>query len=144
MAIAERIENYWYFSRRYSQFEMLASLIASMIDDEQDVSPGAQLALRRLNERRADCQARIGQLNLSDTADCEACKGLCCVRPEGEYFSPLDYWLRKYADGQGCRYSHDAIEEPGEYARLAQHIIENPMLNAEVIRLDGGIRMAPR
>ncbi|WP_047864857.1 3-hydroxyacyl-CoA dehydrogenase [Rubrobacter aplysinae] len=33
---------------------------------------------------------------------------------------------------------------PEEYASLATHIIENPMLNGEVIRLDGAIRMAPR
>ncbi|HWV26457.1 MAG TPA: 3-hydroxyacyl-CoA dehydrogenase [Aeromicrobium sp.] len=31
-----------------------------------------------------------------------------------------------------------------EYAALARHIIENPMLNGETIRLDGAIRMAPR
>jgi len=31
-----------------------------------------------------------------------------------------------------------------EYAALAQHIVENPMLNGETIRLDGAIRMAPR
>jgi 3-hydroxyacyl-CoA dehydrogenase / 3-hydroxy-2-methylbutyryl-CoA dehydrogenase len=31
-----------------------------------------------------------------------------------------------------------------EFARLAGHIIENPMLNGEVIRLDGGMRMAAR
>ncbi len=31
-----------------------------------------------------------------------------------------------------------------EHAALAKHIIENTMLNGEVIRLDGGIRMAPR
>jgi NAD(P)-dependent dehydrogenase (short-subunit alcohol dehydrogenase family) len=31
-----------------------------------------------------------------------------------------------------------------EYAHLAQHIVENPMLNGEVIRLDGALRMAPR
>ncbi len=31
-----------------------------------------------------------------------------------------------------------------EYARLAIFIVENPYLNAESIRLDGGIRMAPR
>ena len=31
-----------------------------------------------------------------------------------------------------------------EYAQLAQQIIENEMLNGEVIRLDGAIRMAPR
>jgi len=33
---------------------------------------------------------------------------------------------------------------PEDYARLAQHIVENEMLNGEVIRLDGAIRMAPR
>jgi NAD(P)-dependent dehydrogenase (short-subunit alcohol dehydrogenase family) len=33
---------------------------------------------------------------------------------------------------------------PGEYADLVKHIIENEMLNGEVIRLDGSIRMAPR
>lgn len=36
------------------------------------------------------------------------------------------------------------LGEPSEYAALARHIIENPMLNGEVIRLDGGIRMQPR
>ena len=34
--------------------------------------------------------------------------------------------------------------EPGEYARLVGHIIENQMLNGDVIRLDGAIRMQPR
>ncbi|KID30201.1 SDR family NAD(P)-dependent oxidoreductase [Prauserella rugosa] len=33
---------------------------------------------------------------------------------------------------------------PGEYAQLAEQIIDNPMLNGETIRLDGAIRMAPR
>src|SRR5215208_6041366 len=36
------------------------------------------------------------------------------------------------------------LGEPAEYAALAKHIIENRMLNGEVIRLDGAIRMAPR
>ncbi|WP_411734247.1 SDR family NAD(P)-dependent oxidoreductase [Paeniglutamicibacter sp.] len=36
------------------------------------------------------------------------------------------------------------LGEPDEYASLAQHIIANPMLNGETIRLDGAIRMAPR
>jgi NAD(P)-dependent dehydrogenase (short-subunit alcohol dehydrogenase family) len=36
------------------------------------------------------------------------------------------------------------LGEPAEYAALAQHIVENEMLNGEVIRLDGAIRMAPR
>lgn len=33
---------------------------------------------------------------------------------------------------------------PEEFASLAQHIISNPMLNGETIRLDGAVRMAPR
>jgi NAD(P)-dependent dehydrogenase (short-subunit alcohol dehydrogenase family) len=36
------------------------------------------------------------------------------------------------------------LGRPAEYAALVQHIIENPMLNGEVIRLDGAIRMAPK
>ena len=36
------------------------------------------------------------------------------------------------------------LGKPDEYGALAVHIIENPMLNGEVIRLDGAIRMAPR
>ncbi|HEY8492299.1 MAG TPA: 3-hydroxyacyl-CoA dehydrogenase, partial [Myxococcota bacterium] len=31
-----------------------------------------------------------------------------------------------------------------EYAALACHIIENPMINGETIRIDGAIRMQPR
>ena len=34
--------------------------------------------------------------------------------------------------------------EPGEFAQLVVHICENQMLNGEVIRLDGAIRMGPR
>ena len=33
---------------------------------------------------------------------------------------------------------------PEEFAALVQHIVENPMLNGETIRLDGAIRLAPR
>jgi NAD(P)-dependent dehydrogenase (short-subunit alcohol dehydrogenase family) len=36
------------------------------------------------------------------------------------------------------------LGRPEEYAALAAHIIENRMLNGEVIRLDGAIRMGPK
>jgi NAD(P)-dependent dehydrogenase (short-subunit alcohol dehydrogenase family) len=36
------------------------------------------------------------------------------------------------------------LGRPQEFAALVQHIIENPMLNGETIRLDGALRMAPR
>ena len=36
------------------------------------------------------------------------------------------------------------LGQPSEYAALAKHIIENEMLNGEVIRLDGALRMPPK
>jgi len=36
------------------------------------------------------------------------------------------------------------LGRPDEYAALALHIVSNPMLNGEVIRLDGALRMPPR
>jgi NAD(P)-dependent dehydrogenase (short-subunit alcohol dehydrogenase family) len=36
------------------------------------------------------------------------------------------------------------LGRPSEFAALVRHVIENPMLNGEVIRLDGALRMAPR
>jgi NAD(P)-dependent dehydrogenase (short-subunit alcohol dehydrogenase family) len=36
------------------------------------------------------------------------------------------------------------LGKPDEYASLVRHIVENPMLNGEVIRLDGAIRMQPK
>ncbi len=36
------------------------------------------------------------------------------------------------------------LGKPAEYAALVRHIVENPMLNGEVIRLDAAIRMAPK
>ena len=36
------------------------------------------------------------------------------------------------------------LGDPSEYAALVAHIVANPMLNGETIRLDGAIRMAPR
>jgi len=36
------------------------------------------------------------------------------------------------------------LGQPSEYAALAAHIVSNQMLNGEVIRLDGALRMPPR
>jgi NAD(P)-dependent dehydrogenase (short-subunit alcohol dehydrogenase family) len=36
------------------------------------------------------------------------------------------------------------LGQPEDYARLAVELLGNPYLNGETIRLDGGIRMAPR
>jgi NAD(P)-dependent dehydrogenase (short-subunit alcohol dehydrogenase family) len=45
----------------------------------------------------------------------------------------------------GAQVPHPSrLGDPAEYAALARHIVENPMLNGETIRLDGAIRMGPR
>lgn len=45
----------------------------------------------------------------------------------------------------GAQVPHPArLGDPDECGALAVHIVQNPMLNGEVIRLDGAIRMAPR
>ncbi len=48
-------------------------------------------------------------------------------------------------DSLGAQVPHPArLGDPSEYAALVGHIVANPMLNGETIRLDGAIRMAPR
>jgi NAD(P)-dependent dehydrogenase (short-subunit alcohol dehydrogenase family) len=45
----------------------------------------------------------------------------------------------------GAQVPHPSrLGTPAEYAALAAHVVENPMINGETIRLDGAIRMAPR
>ena len=45
----------------------------------------------------------------------------------------------------GAQVPHPSrLGDPAEYAALVEHIVRNPMLNGETIRLDGAIRMPPR
>ncbi|MGC2654609.1 MAG: 3-hydroxyacyl-CoA dehydrogenase [Mycobacterium sp.] len=64
----------------------------------------------------------------------------------GLFDTPLLAGLPEAArDSLGKQVPHPSrLGNPDEYGALAVHIIENPMLNGEVIRLDGAIRMAPR
>lgn len=69
-----------------------------------------------------------------------------CVIAPGLFLTPLLQGLP--ADVQaslGAQVPYPPrLGNPSEYAALVRHIIENPMLNGEVIRLDGAIRMAAR
>lgn len=64
----------------------------------------------------------------------------------GLFKTPLLGTLPEEAQNSlGAQVPHPArLGDPVEYAALALHIVENPMLNGETIRLDGAIRMAPR
>ncbi|SEP72047.1 NAD(P)-dependent dehydrogenase, short-chain alcohol dehydrogenase family [Loktanella sp. DSM 29012] len=64
----------------------------------------------------------------------------------GLFLTPLMESLPQEAqDSLGAQVPFpNRLGDPDEYARLVQSIAENPMLNGEVIRLDGAIRMAPK
>ena len=64
----------------------------------------------------------------------------------GLFLTPMLLGLPKAAqDSLGASVPFPArLGDPDEYARLALHMIENAMLNGEVVRLDGALRMAPK
>ncbi|WP_367946356.1 SDR family oxidoreductase [Sphingobium chlorophenolicum] len=64
----------------------------------------------------------------------------------GIFLTPMLMGLPQAAqDSLGTQVPHPRrLGRPEEYAQLVESIIANPMLNGEVIRLDGAIRMAPR
>lgn len=64
----------------------------------------------------------------------------------GIFLTPmLEGFPQHVQDALGAQVPHPSrLGKPAEYAQLVESIIRNPMLNGEVIRLDGAIRMAPR
>ena len=64
----------------------------------------------------------------------------------GLFKTPMLAGLPEQAQASlGAQVPHPSrLGDPDEYAALVEHIVANPMLNGEVIRLDGAIRMAPR
>jgi NAD(P)-dependent dehydrogenase (short-subunit alcohol dehydrogenase family) len=70
---------------------------------------------------------------------------VCTIAP-GLFDTPLLAALPEEARhklGAGVPFPQ-RLGQPDEYAQLALHIVENRMLNGEVIRLDGALRMPPR
>ncbi|MGF6883704.1 NAD(P)-dependent dehydrogenase (short-subunit alcohol dehydrogenase family) [Nocardia sp. GAS34] len=70
---------------------------------------------------------------------------IAAVAP-GIFDTPLLQTLPEEArQSLGAQVPHPSrLGDPVEFAALVQHIIDNPMLNGEVIRLDGAIRMAAK
>ncbi|MEO7069108.1 MAG: SDR family NAD(P)-dependent oxidoreductase, partial [Nostocoides sp.] len=64
----------------------------------------------------------------------------------GTFMTPMLAGLPEEAIAAlGAAVPHPArLGDPAEYASLVRHIVDNAMLNGEVIRLDGALRMAPR
>ena len=70
---------------------------------------------------------------------------VCTIAP-GLFLTPLLQGLpQDVQDSLGQQVPFPSrLGDPAEYGKLVCHILDNPMLNGEVIRLDGAIRMAPR
>jgi NAD(P)-dependent dehydrogenase (short-subunit alcohol dehydrogenase family) len=64
----------------------------------------------------------------------------------GVFETPMMAGLPKEAqDSLGGKTPHPRrLGRPEEFAVLVEHIVENPMLNGETIRLDGALRLEPR
>lgn len=64
----------------------------------------------------------------------------------GLFLTPLLQGLpQETIDSLGAQVPHPSrLGDPDEFAMLVEHAVANPMLNGEVVRLDGAIRMAPR
>lgn len=64
----------------------------------------------------------------------------------GIFWTPMLAGLPQAAqESLGQQVPHPSrLGRPEEYAQLVESIVANPMLNGEVIRLDGAIRMAPK
>lgn len=64
----------------------------------------------------------------------------------GLFLTPLFQTLPEHAIASlGAQVPHPSrLGDPDEYANLVAHIVDNIMINGEVIRLDGAIRMASR
>jgi len=70
---------------------------------------------------------------------------VCTIAP-GTFDTPLLAALPEDArNALGAAIPHPSrLGQPREFAQLAVHIAENPMLNGETIRLDGALRMPPK
>ena len=70
----------------------------------------------------------------------------CVAIAPGTFDTPMLAGLPEEARqklAEGIPHPH-RLGNPVEFGALVQHIVENPMLNGEVIRLDGALRMPPR
>jgi len=148
-------------------FHLLRAAGAAMLANETDdasktgASPSGETDERGVIVMTASIAAydgQIGQLayaaskggvvgmTLPAARDLAAGRIRVCTIAPGLFDTPLLAGLPDEARAAlGAQVPHPArLGLPEEYAALAAHVVENPMLNGEVIRLDGALRMPPR
>jgi NAD(P)-dependent dehydrogenase (short-subunit alcohol dehydrogenase family) len=137
-------------------FHLIRAAAAAMLANEPD--PGGEAGVIVTTASIAAYEGQIGQLayaaskggvaamTLAAARDLAADRIRVCSIAPGLFDTPLLAGLPEDARAAlGAQVPHPArLGRPDEYAALAAHIVENPMLNGEVVRLDGGLRMPPR
>jgi NAD(P)-dependent dehydrogenase (short-subunit alcohol dehydrogenase family) len=137
-------------------FNLLRLASAAMLANEPD--EGGEVGVCVLTASIAAYEGQIGQIaysaskggvagmTLPAARDLAASRVRVCTIAPGLFDTPLLAGLPEEARASlGEQVPHPSrLGDPAEYAALAGHIIENPMLNGEVIRLDGALRMSPR
>ncbi len=137
-------------------FNVLRLAAASM--QENEPRPGEERGVCVNTASVAAFEGQIGQLSYSASKGgivsmtVPAARDLagtgirvCTIAP-GIFDTPLLGALpeeNRQALSDSVPFPH-RLGRPDEYAALAAHIVSNEMLNGEVIRLDGALRMAPR
>ena len=137
-------------------FNVLRLAAAAMLGNEPD--DGGECGVIVNTASIAAFDGQIGQIaysaskggvvgmTLPAARDLASARVRVCTIAPGLFDTPLLAALpeeARQALGESVPHPH-RLGTPEEYAALAAHIVENPMLNGEVIRLDGALRMAPR
>ena len=137
-------------------FHVLRAAAAAMVAGEPDA--GGERGVIVTTASIAAYEGQIGQLayaaskggvvamTLPAARDLAAAGVRVCAIAPGLFDTPLLAGLPAEArDALGAQVPHPArLGRPEEYAALAAHVVENAMLNGEVVRLDGALRMPPR
>jgi NAD(P)-dependent dehydrogenase (short-subunit alcohol dehydrogenase family) len=137
-------------------FHLLRAAGAAMLINDPD--DGGESGVIVMTASIAAYEGQIGQLayaaskggvvgmTLPAARDLAANRIRVCTIAPGLFDTPLLAGLPEEARAAlGAQVPHPArLGRAEEYAALAAHIVENPMLNGEVIRLDGALRMPPR
>jgi len=137
-------------------FHLLRAAAAAMLANEPD--DGGECGVIVMTASIAAFEGQIGQLaysaskggivgmTLPAARDLASSRIRVCTIAPGLFDTPLLAGLPDEARAAlAAKVPHPArLGAPAEYASLAAQIVENPMLNGEVVRLDGALRMPPR
>jgi NAD(P)-dependent dehydrogenase (short-subunit alcohol dehydrogenase family) len=94
----------------------------------------------------ASSKGGVGSLTLVVARDLAARLIRCCTIAPGTFDTPMLALLPEEArQALADQIPHPKrLGKPSEFAALVRHIVENPALNGETIRLDGALRMPPK